>query len=105
MGYTIYLGTQADLLICDLLDRPSECGKNNKFYSYIVVLLFFPVFCLPDLKKISVFNSFALICSLIAFVAIFSFEIKAIYNRSEGNDNDFTFQDEFGTVITPTEEH
>ena len=100
----MYLGGQADLLVCDILDRPTECGKNKKMYSFIMVALLSPILLLPDFKKLSVFSFIFISCCLISIVAIFIFEFQAIYNRMHGIDQEMTFSDEYGGVSVATPE-
>ena len=100
----MYLGGQADLLVCDILDRPTECGKNKKMYSFIMIALLSPMLLLSDFKKLSVFSCIFISCCLISIVAIFIFEFQAIYYRMNGIDQEMTFSDEFGGVSVATAE-
>jgi hypothetical protein len=86
MAQGMYLGGQADLLMCDVLDRPAECGKNRKMYSFIMVMLLSPILLLRDFKKLSLFSSIFIGCCFTAVIAIFIFELTAIYNRTHGID-------------------
>lgn len=81
MAQGMYLGGQADLLVCDVMERPAECGKNRKFYSFVMVALLSPILLLPDFKKLSVFSSIFIGCCIMALISIFIFEFGAIYNR------------------------
>jgi hypothetical protein len=100
----MYLGGQADLLVCDVLERPTECGKNKKLYSFIMVALLSPILLLPDFKKLSIFSSIFIGCCFISVIAIFMFEFHAIYNRTHGIEQDMTFSDENGVVSVATAE-
>ena len=104
MAQGMYLGGQTDLLICDILDRPTECGKNKKMYSFIVVALLSPILLFRDFKKLSVFSSIFIGCCFTAVLAIFAFEFNAIYNNLHGIDQEMTFMDEFGGVSIATAE-
>jgi len=104
MAQGMYLGGQTDLLICDILERPAECGKNKKMYSFICLALLSPILLLRDFKKLSVFSGIFIGCCFTAVIAIFAFELNAIYNRSKGIDQEMTFTDEFGGVGVATAE-
>ena len=84
MAQGMYLGGQVDLLACDILDRPSECGKNKKFYAFVMVALLSPILLLPDFKKLSIFSSIFVSCCFISLICIFLFEFQAIYYRTNG---------------------
>lgn len=86
MAQGMYLGGQTDLLVCDILERPAECGKNKKMYSFVCLALLSPLLLLRDLKKLSLFSGIFIGCCFTAVIAIFAFEINAIYNRSKGID-------------------
>lgn len=86
MAQGMYLGGQADLLACDILERPTECGKNKKMYSFIMVALLSPILLLPDFKKLSIFSSIFIGCCFVSVIAIFIFEFVAIYDRTHGID-------------------
>lgn len=80
----MYLGGQADLLVCDVMNRPAECGKNRQMYSFIMVALLSPILLLPDFKKLSIFSGIFIGCCVLALISIFIFEFTAIYNRTHG---------------------
>lgn len=104
MAQGMYLGGQADLLVCSVLDRPAECGKNRKFYSFLMVALLSPILLLKDFKKLSVFSGIFIGCCFTAVVAIFVYEFTAIYNRTHDIDQEMTFTDELGGVSVATAE-
>ena len=104
MAQGMYLGGQADLLVCDILERPTECGKNKKMYSFVMVALLSPILLLPDFKKLSIFSSIFISCCFISVLAIFIFEFQAIYNRMNGIEQEMTFSDENGGVSVATAE-
>lgn len=98
MAQGMYLGGQADLLACDWLDRPMECGKNRKFYSFVMLTLMCPILLVPDYKKLSVLSGFFVAFCTIALLSIFMFEIQAIYYRREGIEMQMTYSDPSGQV-------
>ena len=104
MAQGMYLGGQADLLVCDWLDRPDECGKNKKLYSFVMITLMCPILLVPDFKKLSVFSSMFVIFCVIALMAIFAFEVMAIYYRENGTPLPMTYSDETGQVREATAE-
>lgn len=104
MAQGMYLGGQADLLVCDVMERPTECGKNRKVYSFIMVALLSPLLLLKDFKKLSIFSGIFIGCCVLAILAIFIFEFSAIYNRSHGIEQEMTFTDEDGGVSVATAE-
>ena len=104
MAQGMYLGGQADLLVCDVLDRPTECGKNKKLYSFVMVALLSPILLLKDFKKLSLFSGIFIGCCFISVIAIFLFEFQAIYYRTHGIDQEMTFSDENGVVSVATAE-
>ena len=98
MAQGMYLGGQADLLICDIMERPEECGKNRIFYSFIMLALVSPILLIPDFKKLSFFSGVFIGCCVMALISIFIFEFGAIYNRQNGIEQEMTLTDEFGNV-------
>ena len=96
MAQGMYLGGQADLLACDWLDRPDECGKHRKFYSFVMLTLMCPILLVPDFQKLSVFSSAFVVFCVVSLISIFAFEIYAIYNRSQGIAMQMTYSDADG---------
>jgi amino acid permease len=104
MAQGMYLGGQVDLLACDILDRPSECGKNKKFYAFVSVALLSPILLLPDFKKLSVASTIFVTCCFVSIVCIFLFNFQAIYFRTNGIEQEMTLADENGVVSVATAE-
>ena len=104
MAQGMYLGGQADLLACDWLDRPDECGKHRKFYSFVMLTLMCPILLVPDFQKLSVFSSAFVVFCVVSLISIFAFEIYAIYNRSQGIAMQMTYSDADGQVRVATPE-
>jgi amino acid permease len=98
MAQGMYLGGQADLLACDWLDRPEDCGKNKKFYSFAMITLMSPILLVPNFQKLSTFSSFVVVCCVVSLIAIFAFELQAIYFRQQGTPMRMTISDETGNV-------
>jgi len=73
-------------------------------YSFIMVALLSPILLLPDFKKLSLFSSIFISCCFISVIAIFAFEFQAIYNRTNGIEQEMTFSDETGGVSVATAE-
>jgi len=70
----------------------------------VMVALLSPLLLLPDFKKLSVFSGIFIGCCVMALIAIFAFEFTAIYNRTNGIEQEMTFSDEDGLVIVATAE-
>lgn len=100
----MYLGGQADLLACDWLDRPDECGKHRTFYSFVMITLMTPILLVPNFKKLSYFSSMFVVFCVLSLVALFLFELQAISSRQSGDEVQMTYSDEDGVVKVATQE-
>ena len=98
MAQGMYLGGQADLFACQILEQPDQCGKNRSFYSFVMMALMSPLLLIPDFKKLSRASGIFILCCVISIICIFIFEIFTIYMRSQGTPLPMTYSDDTGKV-------
>ncbi len=77
--YTIFLGQQIDLLVCDSM-MVADCGFW-RFYAVLITLTLLPVFMLKNLRYKSYFSTFANVMTVLALSFILFYSFSIIANR------------------------
>lgn len=80
LAYLIYLGEQAEIVVCDLFDR---CDVGKSVCMFFCMMLMTPACLLPDYQSISYYSGVFTIMSYIAFITICGYSVAEIQNHTE----------------------